>query len=285
LLRERPLAVSHERIPPAQGVRTGIGEAVDHVGLADTADRIRATYPQVAEFLGAVDEINSLLAKGLAPSLKRLDEAGAAAPEEMADLLQVSATDPLSLTVREVEERVAAIARSVDRRSAELAELAVLQANWPEALASTAARLDALRDGLQRAAQLRARAEHTVLTAPLPVRADPEPVLREGLRSIATPDPVALRELRHRIEAELLLVRADHELARGLLDRRTELRGRLTAYQAKAVRLGLGEDPDLLSSSGIAFGLLSRQPCDLRAVTRAITDYQQMITEKRGKPR
>jgi hypothetical protein len=29
--------------------------------------------------------------------------------------------------------------------------------------------------------------------------------------------------------------------------------------------------------------LLSRQPCDLRAVTRAISDYQQMIVEKQEK--
>ena len=77
----------------------------------------------------------------------------------------------------------------------------------------------------------------------------------------------------------------DEQLAQGLLDRRSELTGRLTAYQAKAARLGLGEDPDLLASSRIAAGLLSRRPCDLRAVTRAITDYQQMIVEKREKAR
>ena len=39
----------------------------------------------------------------------------------------------------------------------------------------------------------------------------------------------------------------DEQLAQGLLDRRSELKGRLTAYQAKAARLGLGEDPDLLA--------------------------------------
>ena len=53
-----------------------------------------------------------------------------------------------------------------------------------------------------------------------------------------------------------------------------------TAYQAKAARLGLGEDSDLLACGRIAAGLLSRQPCDLRAVTRAISDFQQMIAQK-----
>jgi hypothetical protein len=59
----------------------------------------------------------------------------------------------------------------------------------------------------------------------------------------------------------------------------------LTAYQAKAARLGLGEEPDVLASGRIAAGLLSRKPCDLRAVTRAITDYQQLIAQRQGKTR
>jgi hypothetical protein len=77
----------------------------------------------------------------------------------------------------------------------------------------------------------------------------------------------------------------DEELAQGLLDRRSELSGRLTAYQAKAARLGLGEDPDMLASGRIAAGLLARQPCDLRTVTRAITDFQQLIVQKQGRTR
>ena len=72
-------------------------------------------------------------------------------------------------------------------------------------------------------------------------------------------------------------------MAQGLLDRRTELSGRLKAYEAKAVRLGVAEDPDLLSSRRIATALLSRRPCDLRAVTRAVADYQHMVSVKREK--
>ena len=121
LLCERPLEVSRERIPLAQRTITGSGEAVEYVGLADTADRMRAAYPAVVEFLDAVDGINSLIAERLAPSQERLDEAGVAAPKEIADLLAVSATDPLSLTKHEVEQRIIAIADSVERRSAELA--------------------------------------------------------------------------------------------------------------------------------------------------------------------
>ena len=102
---------------------------------------------------------------------------------------------------------------------------------------------------------------------------------------MSAPDPTALRELQRRIESALQRVRQDEALAQGLLDRRTELKGRLRAYAAKAARLGLAEDPDLLSSRGTASGLLAQQPCDLRAVTQAVVDYQQLLAGKREKSR
>jgi hypothetical protein len=239
---------------------------------ADSLERINAKYSEVNEFLDAVDGINAKIAEGIAPTLKQFDDAGAAIPMEITDLLAVSATDPLSLTADDVE-----------RQLAELAELAAMQANWPKAIATMAVQLDALRDAARQSAQTRARAEQTVVTGSLPTHTDPEPELRAELQSMTAPDPAALRELQRRIETALQHVQHDEELAQGLLDRRTELKGRLRAYEAKAARLGLAEDQDVLSSKRIASGLLSRQPCDLRAVTRAVTDYQQMVAEKREK--
>ena len=284
MLRERPLEVSRQPIPLAKRQIGGPGEAVEYVGLADTAERMRAAYPAVVEFLDAVDRINSLVAEKLAPTQKRLDEAGTAGPQEIAELLQISATDPLSLTTRDIEERITAIADSVEQRTAELAELAAIQSNWPDALATTAQLLDELRDASARATEIRARAVQKVLAGTFPERGgDAEPGLRAELQSIVSPDPKALRGLRRRIEAALQAAREEEQLAQGLLDRRSELKGRLTAYQAKAARLGLGEDRDLLACGRIAEGLLSRRPCDLRAVTRAVSDYQQLIVDKRGK--
>jgi hypothetical protein len=280
LLFGRPLEVSRQRIPLAQRTITGPPETVESVGLDDVAQRMQADYPAVAEFFDAVDKINSLVAEGLAPVQDRLDEAGAAGPKGIGDLLAVSATDPLSLTLHEVERRISAIEDDIERRSTELAELAALQGNWPDVLAATALQLDALRDATQRAARVRAHAEQRVVSGPLPVHADAEPDLRVELKSITATDPAALRSLRQRIESALRVMGEDEQLAQGLLDRRSELSGRLTAYQAKAARLGLGEDPDLLASGRIAAGLLSRKPCDLRAVTRAISDFQQMIAQK-----
>ncbi|MDT5360990.1 MAG: hypothetical protein QOC69_2752 [Mycobacterium sp.] len=285
LLFGRPLEVSRQRIPFAQRAITGPAETVESIGLAGIVDRMRADYPAVAEFFDSVDGVNSLVAERLGPTQDRLDEAGVAGPKEIGDLLTVSATDPLSLTTQEVERRISAIEDGIEHRAAELAELAALQGNWPDVLAATAVRLDALRDATQRAARIRARAEQSVVSGPLPVHADAEPDLRAALDAIAAPDPAALRLLRQRIESALRVMGEDEELAQGLLDRRSELSGRLTAYQAKAARLGLGEDPDMLASGRIAAGLLARQPCDLRAVTRAITDFQQLIVQKQGRTR
>ena len=284
LLRERPLEVSRQPIPLAKRQIGGLGVAVEYVGLADTAERMNAAYPAVVELLDAVDRINSLVAEKLGPTRKRLDESGTAGPQEIAELLQISATDPLSLTTRDIEERITAIADSVEQRTAELAELAAIQSNWPDALATTAQLLDELRDASARATEIRTRAVQKVLAGTFPERGgDAEPGLRAELQSIVSPDPKALRGLRRRIEAALQAAREEEQLAQGLLDRRSELKGRLTAYQAKAARLGLGEDRDLLACGRIAEGLLSRRPCDLRAVTRAVSDYQQLIVDKRGK--
>lgn len=283
LLRDRTLEVSRQSIPLSQRQIGGVVEAVVYVGLADTAGRMRAAYPAVVEFLDAVDRINSLVAEKLAPTRKRLDEAGTAGPDEIAELLAVSATDPLSLTTGDLDKRIAAIVSAVEDRSAELAELASIQSNWLGAMASTARQLDELRDASVRAARTRTHAVQSVLAGPFPTRDDAEDVLRAELKCITSTDPKALRSLRHRIEAALQAASDEEQLAQGLLDRRTELKGRLLAYQAKAARLGLGEDRDLLACNRIATGLLSRKPCDLRAVTRAVSDYQQILVDKREK--
>ncbi|WP_146607695.1 hypothetical protein [Spongiactinospora gelatinilytica] len=63
----------------------------------------------------------------------------------------------------------------------------------------------------------------------------------------------------------------------GLLDRRDELRGRLEAFRAKAVRLGMGEDSALAYLYRQARELLWTAPCDLRQSTVAVAAYQRAI--------
>lgn len=261
-------AVRGRRPKPDEDDLAELTLSLESGGLA--CERMRAACVDVAEFLDAVDAVNTKVAEGIAPLLKQLDDAGASAPTEIADLLTVSATDPLCLTTRDVDQRIATIA-----------ELVTLHANWPEVITSTFGRLDELRTATELAQQARIDAE-SVVVATFAAAADTEPELRTELMSIAEHDPIALRSLQRRIESALQNIRRHEELARGLLDRRAELKGRLKAYQAKAARLGLADDPELLSSHQIAAGLLSRRPCELRAVTRAVADYQQLVSDKRG---
>ncbi|MEV1240029.1 hypothetical protein [Nonomuraea sp. NPDC049750] len=63
----------------------------------------------------------------------------------------------------------------------------------------------------------------------------------------------------------------------GLLGRRDELRGRLGACQAMAVRKGLAEDPDATELYERARLLLWSAPCDLTKAAQAVDLYQRAI--------
>jgi hypothetical protein len=91
--------------------------------------------------------------------------------------------------------------------------------------------------------------------------------------------------------ADPAAVRAAHEralriteLAAGLLERRDELRGRLGAHLALAVRLGIAEDGVIAARHRVAHELLWTKPCDLGAATRALVAFQQSVTDRRERP-
>ena len=131
LLRERPLEVSRQPIPLAKRQIGGLGVAVEDLGLADTAERMNAAYPAVVELLDAVDRINSLVAEKLGPSeetTRRVRHGSTAGDRRaVADIRDRSTL----LTTRDIEERITAIADSVEQRTAELAELAAIQSIGP----------------------------------------------------------------------------------------------------------------------------------------------------------
>lgn len=296
LLRGRPYEASRTPIPMAQRSLTGPAEEVLFVGLADTVDRMRATFPEIAEFLDAVDAVNTRVMSGLAPLQDMVDRARAAGGETtelgaigdgIAALLSRSATDPLALTVSEIDARIAELSGELRRVASLLAELDAVAADWAGAIAETRRRLTVLRDTGTRAAAARAQVEAKILAGPLPVHADDSVALGAHLDALAANQAAAaeLVRLRVRIAEATAGAAAAEELAQGLLDRRIELRGRLAAYQAKAARLGVSEDRDVLAAGQIAAGLLTRRPCDLAAVTRAVADFQQIIGEKSGRGR
>ncbi|MEU0869768.1 hypothetical protein [Nocardia brasiliensis] len=290
LLRGRPYEVSRTPIPLAERSLTGPSEHVLFVGLADTVDRMRATFPPIAEFLDAVDQVNTRVMSGLAPLQETLDKAGAATPElraigdGIAELLSRSATDPLALTTAEIDARLAELGGALRRQEAVLAEFAALAANRSAAVAALRTRLAELSAIAARAARAKGEVERTIRSGPLPQLVDESGLLRSELDAVAAESgAAALVALRGRIDSALAAAVAAENLAQGLLDRRAELRGRLAAYHAKAARLGVSEDRDLLAAHETATALLSGKPCDLAAVTRAVAGYQQLVAAKSGR--
>ena len=71
------------------------------------------------------------------------------------------------------------------------------------------------------------------------------------------------------------------EAVKGPLDTRNELRGRLDAYHAKALAIGLAEDERLTQVYERARALLFTAPCDVAGAEAAVREYQQGLSRPR----
>ncbi|RMI40695.1 hypothetical protein EBO15_25575 [Actinomadura harenae] len=210
---------------------------------------------------------------------------------ELTALGRTVRTDPLSLVTGSGSEakadtsRLEVLRAALDRVRVELAD-AVAARDGHTALVD---RLTAAIDGVAEAERAAWTSRETVLTkidSPgLPDPVEPSAGLRDRLAALATLcaesrwRELAVRsaELDRAVATALDRVQADHALSSGLLDRRSELRGRLQAYQAKAGRLGLAEEAGLSVLHDRARDLLWTAPCDLRAATAAVAEYQRAI--------
>jgi hypothetical protein len=290
LLRGRPHEVARIPIPLAQRGLTGPSETVVTVGIADCLDRMRAAFAYVAPFAEEVAAVDARVLGALAPLQQRVEQArGAldAATEPLSTLLRRAGTDPLGFGPGEIDAALAALTALIDTESARHSAHLAVAADLAGAVADLRAQVADLGERQDRADDIVTRAQHKVATGELPDGGEPATRLRAELDTLGgTPDRPTVQHLlalRVRVgDAAEKATRRD-ELARGLLDRRAELRGRLTAYRAKASRLGVSEDRDVLAADRIAAGLLSRTPCDLAAVTRAVADYRSIIGEKAGR--
>jgi hypothetical protein len=88
-----------------------------------------------------------------------------------------------------------------------------------------------------------------------------------------------LDSLEQQADEELDRARASLTAVTAPLAVRAELRGRLDAYKAKAVRYGTADDPLLVERYDQARRLLWSAPCDLKAAERAVLRYQQAVVE------
>ncbi|MFJ9368860.1 hypothetical protein ACIRRA_31180 [Nocardia sp. NPDC101769] len=291
LLRGQPVEVSRSMIPMSQRSLSGPREQIELIGITEMLDRMRAAFPTVVRVLDAVEAVHTRVMTDIAPLQAELTRTGMSIPElqsltsDIDALAMQVATDPLALAPDVLDRRLGALSRRMREAAAVLAELRAISTDWDAAIERARSRVEALRKTYERADRARAEVEHTILAAPLPRHPDDSAVYSAELTALeANPSvPTELWELRQRITGALDAATRNEQLAQGLLDRRAELKGRFSSYRAKAARLGVAEDQDVLAAARIAAGLLSRRPCDLAAVTRAVTDYRQLIDQKSGR--
>jgi hypothetical protein len=196
--------------------------------------------------------------------------------------------DPLSARLT---DPVPALAARLDELCAELAGLAALRDGFPmrlAALADIAAEVET-NEATARQTYEQVTAKILAPGLPAPDRSG-SAVLRARIdRLTALPGTVSWEAVAADADAVDRLAAqtraatgAALSALTGLLDRRAELRGRLTAYRAKAVRLGFAEDRELAELHDAARSLLFAAPCDLPAATRALNRYRVAVTARTG---
>ncbi|MFI6812362.1 hypothetical protein ACIBG7_08135 [Nonomuraea sp. NPDC050328] len=263
------------------------------VSMDEVVERMELAFRQVMEVVEAVDQAWSA-------ALPRLDEA-AAALREIADLAADLGEEPA----------LGALEGEVDgmRQQVLLDPLGpgLPSAALDRALAALAARRTTLRAAATLKAEYGRRKE--LLTIEIAKAADAERQARlahtQVSAKIALPPsarpPARSAELSAELEAidasaggwsaraarlgalEKAAAEAGQRAARtagallGLVNRRDELRGRLTATQAKAVRKRLAEDPVASRLYEEARTLLWSAPCDLTGAARAVERYSEEV--------
>jgi hypothetical protein len=189
--------------------------------------------------------------------------------------------DPLSVDLTEIEK----IGHSVDEIGAELSGMLTLSEEIVGRLDQARAQLESLRELTSEGA-----AAHEVLqariagdAAPVPIELGPElggQLERVAELADAGAWPDAQRELTSLTKSlQALTDRAEAILVanRAPLQERDRLRGMLDAYRAKAGRLGIVEDPDLLELFARAQEALYQAPTDLSLADDLVRGYQQRV--------
>jgi hypothetical protein len=237
------------------------------------ADVWQRLMPAAAEAAAALDNVRRL--SGPAGGTATLDDAD----RRLGDFTAALAADPLGC-----DERDLAAARTlIARADAERTSAAELR----EALTQRLAGARRLTDELAEAERHAAAAESAVVGRfpDRDIAAAPGPDLRPDLAAIEALAAAGhwsllsprLNDWTQRAQRRLAALRDAAARNTGMLAARNELRGRLDAYRAKALKRGLGENPDLTSLAETARTALYTAPCDVDAARAAVNAYQDAV--------
>lgn len=282
------ITVSTSTVPLAQRGLTGAGQVSTVCSPADLLAAMEAAFATAVDVVTRAGERWRTLLPAAADAAAALAHArtlgGGPLLDEADRLLGVFtrrlAGDPLGADPPLLDRVCALIARADAERTSAAELRAWLEQRLRDARALTAeigtARraADAARDAAagrfaeQRVARVRGDDPATELVA------------IEALAAAGQWPLIAPRLTRWTRQAteRLATLRAATAHNTGLLAERDELRGRLDAYRAKALRRGLGEDPALTPLAEAARTALHQAPCDLDRARAAVGAYQEALS-------
>jgi hypothetical protein len=271
-------------------------------GLAGDLESVAA---EVVRALSEVEAASSRIATLYGQPTSALEKASADAANLGGDALKGSDVDGLARRLGEAQAEALSdpigagapppgLVSEIEALTARIAGLAALRGAYPEKIRSLTAAVEEVAAAEAETRKAYDLATAKIANAGLPPASDAVGGLRAHLAQLGQ----LHREGRWlRLADELSIVersvaqakeRAAYlfEAADGLLQRRTELRGRLDAYRARAGRLGLVEHEELAARHRAAQDLLYTSPCDLSAATRAVVAYQRYLNQltERGNP-
>ncbi|WP_250035438.1 hypothetical protein [Paractinoplanes maris] len=266
----------HTTCTPAQllsAMEAAFATAVDVATRAGEAwDRL---VPAAAEAASALETVRRLTRES-GGSMTAIGEAD----RRLALFTAALATDPLG-----VQERDLAAVRTLIRRAdAERTSAGELREALTQRLADAhrlAAEVDAATEEAHAAAEKAADRfpPHEIAAVP-PGTLRPDLVAIDALAAAGHWPLISSRlaEWSRRARDRLAALRDGAARNAGLLATRNELRGRLDAYQAKALRHGLAEQSELSPLAAAAREALYVAPCELSAARRAVNAYQDALT-------
>ena len=307
LLTGPSVVLPRERVPLAQRQLTDDGQQEEKITLAAAVQRMTVAFSRVAsltaaaesvwaEVPGRLDQIASVLGRAVQESAGVGDDALTgtldAAGAELRRLRNLLSRDPLSLWQGDRAD-VAALDRLLQQTqaaAARAAELGRLREDADRRIAGVA-RAVAVAQACEQSA--RAGRDEAMLKVVAPQLAAPPPGTAGLSERLAGLEPLKASGRWAGLAAHLDAINKDaaaaagrwqdaDRAARALVDRRTELRGLLDAYRAKAAGLGGAENTDLAADYQRARDLLWSAPCDLAAAADAVRAYQQAVLALQG---
>lgn len=274
----------------------------EHITLAEAIARMSADYEEATEVISAAETAWDALHPKLAELESMWQEVGTLSDlveldldeheglrERLAEVGETVRRDPLSMVTdtRVDTSRLDRLRARLDRTRGELRDALRMRDSYTESVERLISAIDDVEQVVLRAKELRSRVLAKI-SAPAAVDVpDPVPGLRaavaemDDLRSRSDWRGLGARlgQLQHSVHRSGDDAYEREQNLAGLLQRRAELRGRLDAFRARAVRLGLAEEERLIELHGTAHWELWNAPCDLRAATMALSAYQRTLQE------